>query len=256
MTVAAHKTKDWGASAKPNFVQSFTETKVEEFAKKNRSDFCAMNCRMLSRIYPKGSRVNSSNYDPTLAWSMGAQVVALNYQTWDDPMFVNDGRFKQNGRCGYVLKPSYLRDPTSFVPPAEKHTLTVKPICGIHLPGPHSKLELHIRLLGTGHDQKYKCLPLLTKQVVSEDTDEAHLDQHSEFCLVWDASVDFEYTNPEMAILLIAVVVDGYTIAAGAAMASSLREGVRAVPLRSQDSGIQMEFSTMLVQLTKGHSKN
>ena len=35
----------------------------------------------LSRIYPKGLRVDSSNYAPAPAWCAGSQLVALNYQT-------------------------------------------------------------------------------------------------------------------------------------------------------------------------------
>ena len=34
----------------------------------------------LSRIYPKGSRVDSSNYEPQFCWNVGFQMVALNYQ--------------------------------------------------------------------------------------------------------------------------------------------------------------------------------
>ena len=32
------------------------------------------------RVYPKGTRVNSSNYDPVNAWIHGAQMVAFNMQ--------------------------------------------------------------------------------------------------------------------------------------------------------------------------------
>ena len=34
-----------------------------------------------SRIYPKGSRINSDNYMPQLFWNAGCQFVALNFQT-------------------------------------------------------------------------------------------------------------------------------------------------------------------------------
>ena len=61
-----------------------------------------------SRIYPKGTRVDSSNYSPVTPWATGSQLVALNYQTGDFPMHVNHGRFFENGRCGYVLKPDYM----------------------------------------------------------------------------------------------------------------------------------------------------
>lgn len=32
------------------------------------------------RIYPKGTRVDSSNYDPHVGWTHGAQMVAFNMQ--------------------------------------------------------------------------------------------------------------------------------------------------------------------------------
>ncbi len=35
----------------------------------------------LSRIYPKGTRVDSSNYMPQVFWNAGCQLVALNFQT-------------------------------------------------------------------------------------------------------------------------------------------------------------------------------
>lgn len=35
----------------------------------------------MSRIYPKGSRVDSSNYNPQVFWNVGCQMVSLNFQT-------------------------------------------------------------------------------------------------------------------------------------------------------------------------------
>ena len=50
------------------------------------------------RLYPKGSRIKSSNYDPVSVWTCGVQMVALNYQTPDLPMQLNQARFLTNGR--------------------------------------------------------------------------------------------------------------------------------------------------------------
>lgn len=35
----------------------------------------------LSRVYPKGFRVDSSNFDPCPSWKLGCQMAALNFQT-------------------------------------------------------------------------------------------------------------------------------------------------------------------------------
>lgn len=36
--------------------------------------------------------------------------VALNFQTAGVEMDLNDGLFSQNGHCGYVLKPAFMRN--------------------------------------------------------------------------------------------------------------------------------------------------
>lgn len=46
------------------------------------------------RIYPKGMRFDSSNYNPLIGWSHGAQMVAFNMQVSNvDTEEVKDGEF-------------------------------------------------------------------------------------------------------------------------------------------------------------------
>lgn len=47
--------------------------------------------RNLLRVYPTGAHMDSSNFDPTLGWVRGAQLVALNYQTNDMPVWLSHG---------------------------------------------------------------------------------------------------------------------------------------------------------------------
>ncbi|KAJ7026291.1 1-phosphatidylinositol-4,5-bisphosphate phosphodiesterase 1 [Mycena alexandri] len=63
------------------------------------------------RIYPKGTRINSTNYEPLQYWAAGCQLVALNIQTMDLGYRINQAMFMRRGRQGYVLKPPALRDP-------------------------------------------------------------------------------------------------------------------------------------------------
>lgn len=73
------------------------------------------NMRHLMRVYPSGYRVSSSNPDPLLFWRRGAQMVALNWQTHDLPMQMNEAMFAAGSdRLGYVLKPRELRESTSM----------------------------------------------------------------------------------------------------------------------------------------------
>ena len=71
------------------------------------------NSKCLSRIYPKGSRVDSSNFNPILPWNAGCQLVALNYQTASIPLFINFAKFQENGNVGYNLKPDFKSLPVS-----------------------------------------------------------------------------------------------------------------------------------------------
>lgn len=49
-----------------------------------RQDFVAHNRDHLTRAYPKGSRLTSSNFTPHHMWAAGVQLVALNWQTFGE----------------------------------------------------------------------------------------------------------------------------------------------------------------------------
>lgn len=71
------------------------------------------NMRYLMRIYPSAYRVKSTNPEPLGFWRRGAQMVALNWQTYDLGMQMNDAMFASGSdRSGFVLKPKELRHPT------------------------------------------------------------------------------------------------------------------------------------------------
>jgi hypothetical protein len=93
----------------PFEVSSFGESRAQNALVRERASWVKLNKLMHSRIYPKGSRINSSNYHPQPFWNVGCQLVALNIQTYDFPLRYNEAKFEQNGRCGYILKPAFLR---------------------------------------------------------------------------------------------------------------------------------------------------
>lgn len=69
------------------------------------------NMRYMMRVYPNGWRFNSSNFDPLEFWRRGVQMVALNWQTYDLGMQMNDAMFASGtAQSGYVLKPEELRE--------------------------------------------------------------------------------------------------------------------------------------------------
>ncbi|GAB0136492.1 hypothetical protein EsDP_00004792 [Epichloe bromicola] len=68
----------------------------------------AHNARHLMRVYPKGTRISSSNLKPLKFWGIGAQICALNWQTFGTGNQLNDALF--SGSEGYILKPAALRE--------------------------------------------------------------------------------------------------------------------------------------------------
>lgn len=101
-------------------MSSFEERIGSQYIDSQAIEFVDYNKRQLSRIYPKGLRVNSSNYMPQEFWNAGCQMVSLNFQTPDTPMQLNESKFEYNASCGYLLKPDFMRRADrSFDPFAE-----------------------------------------------------------------------------------------------------------------------------------------
>ena len=122
----------------PYMCSSFTESKSAGFIK-NPVGYCALNQHCLSRIYPAGKRIDSSNYHPQQHWNVGAQIVALNWQTSHSyELRLNKGFFQNNGNCGYIVKPEYLRnrERLCYIPKREKVSLTIQVVSGFGLPKP------------------------------------------------------------------------------------------------------------------------
>ncbi|VUZ57607.1 unnamed protein product [Hymenolepis diminuta] len=92
-------------------MSSFNENAALGLIKRSCTEFVCYNKRQMSRIYPRGNRVESSNYMPQIFWNAGCQMVALNFQTPDLAMQLNQGKFEYNGNCGYLLKPEFMRRP-------------------------------------------------------------------------------------------------------------------------------------------------
>uniref|UniRef100_A0A8C5IB17 Phosphoinositide phospholipase C n=1 Tax=Gouania willdenowi TaxID=441366 RepID=A0A8C5IB17_GOUWI len=155
--VAASKRKYYEMS-------SFVETKGMDTLKNSPIEFVEYNKKQLSRIYPKGTRVDSSNYMPQLFWNVGCQMVALNFQTLDLPMQLNMGVFEYNGRSGYLLKPEFMRrTDKQFDPFTENrvdgivaNTLKIEVISGQFLTDKKVGVYVEVDIFGLPADTKRK----------------------------------------------------------------------------------------------------
>ncbi|RSH76977.1 uncharacterized protein EHS24_003916 [Apiotrichum porosum] len=84
-----------------------SESALSTLLSPHKDMIAAHNANWLMRVYPKGTRISSKNLDPVPFWGIGAQICALNWQSFGPSMQLNEALF--SGTDGFVLKPSYLR---------------------------------------------------------------------------------------------------------------------------------------------------
>ncbi|XP_064131852.1 1-phosphatidylinositol 4,5-bisphosphate phosphodiesterase beta-1 isoform X1 [Loxodonta africana] len=153
-------------------MSSFVETKGLEQLTKTPVEFVEYNKMQLSRIYPKGTRVDSSNYMPQLFWNAGCQMVALNFQTVDLAMQINMGIYEYNGKSGYRLKPEFMRRPDKHFDPFTEgivdgivaNTLSVKIISGQFLSDKKVGTYVEVDMFGLPVDTRRKAFKTKTSQ--------------------------------------------------------------------------------------------
>jgi len=103
--------RNWDKSFQlPNYaMHSIPDKKVIEKSEQGEEEqkgWVEFNKTHFSRTYPESA---SRNYNPLLPWAMGCHFVSMNFIR-NKFMLLNDGRFRENGGQGYVLKPEYLRN--------------------------------------------------------------------------------------------------------------------------------------------------
>ncbi|NWI03509.1 PLCD4 phosphodiesterase, partial [Tichodroma muraria] len=194
--------------SRPSEISSLSEAKARKLIRDEGNEFVRHNAWQLTRIYPSGMRTDSSNYSPQEMWNVGCQIVALNFQTAGMEMDLCDGLFSQNGCCGYVLKPAFMRDKESLFNPSDPSswespgpiTLTIQIISGQQLPKVANSKE------GAIID------PLVRVEIYGVPADQAHQEtkyiENNGFNPRWDETLQFQLHVPELA--LIRFVVEDY----------------------------------------------
>jgi hypothetical protein len=69
-------------------MSSFDEKQATTLLKERPIEFVNYNKHQLSRVYPAGTRFDSSNFMPQVFWNAGCQLVALNYQNLGTVMYI------------------------------------------------------------------------------------------------------------------------------------------------------------------------
>ncbi|XP_068775542.1 1-phosphatidylinositol 4,5-bisphosphate phosphodiesterase delta-3 [Struthio camelus] len=243
---------------RPCEMSSFSERKARKLIREAGKAFVRYNARQLSRIYPLGLKMNSSNYNPQEMWNAGCQLVALNFQTPGYEMDLNAGRFLGNGRCGYVLKPAFLRSSQgSFSPEAP--------------PGPgqaRRRLALAVRVITAQqlpklNEEKRSSIvdPLVRVEIHGVPADcskkQTQYKLNNGFNPRWEETLTFQLRVPELA--LVRFVVEDYDstscndfVGQFTLPLASMREGYRHIHLLSKD-GASLSPATLFVHVKCKH---
>ncbi|CAI0540676.1 unnamed protein product, partial [Linum tenue] len=222
---------------------SMSEQELEAAAKTHGTalvSICRFTQKNLLRVYPKGTRLTSSNYNPFIGWMHGAQMVAFNMQGYDKHLWTMQGMFRANGGCGYVKKPDFLLEvgPNNqvFDPSLAQQVKTIL------------KGKLYLGegwLLDFRHTHFDLCSPpdfFVKVGIEGVPADKAKQITNvidDDWQPIWNEEFQFELRVPELAVLRIEVHdndLGGNHGFAGQTYLpiSELRTGIRAVPLHDR----------------------
>uniref|UniRef100_A0A670Y2G8 Phosphoinositide phospholipase C n=1 Tax=Pseudonaja textilis TaxID=8673 RepID=A0A670Y2G8_PSETE len=229
---------------------SIGEVKGQKLISRRAPDFVSHTVRFLTRIYPKGTRTDSSNYDPQEFWNVGSQLVALNFQTPGVQMDLLIGKFLDNGGSGYLVKPEFLRrrdsafDPFNVTDKYNPITLTIKIISGYQLPpsnlsksnkaDPLVKIEIH----GVPADMTKRQTSVIKNNALNPR---------------WNETFTFTVQVPDLALIRF-VVEDQMAVLANDFLGQftlpllSMNKGYRHVPLVSK-LGVTLKPASLFVYI-------
>lgn len=168
----------------------------------------------LMRVFPKGTRISSNNLKPVAFWGIGAQICALNWQTFGASIQINEALF--SGSDGYVLKPAALRaggngklstgrkkklhlhvgGATDIPVPEGREGNDLKPYLTCTLYHPDQLSEDDIPKRKTSHYKQHK-VGIVHKWASSPSTDP-----------IWDEVLEWDYEENELVFLRLLIKSD------------------------------------------------
>lgn len=217
---------------------SLSEPKVNELIKtENPCRIIKYTSNFLAKVYPSWSRHDSSNFNPIDYWIYGFQIAALNFQTQDKPMKINEALFNDNGRCGFVLKPEILTNESLRFNPLDTSTMKNKKLLELKVISAQ-KLPRTDDLVVDISDPYVKVSIYGVPSDVAEERTKSITDNG--FNPIWNEDFKFIVNCPELAFVRFNVLdedvgkdqsIGYYTI-----RFENMRQGYRHVRLKNSES--------------------
>ncbi|KAL7625357.1 hypothetical protein AAE478_004573 [Parahypoxylon ruwenzoriense] len=265
---------------KSNHILSFMEGTFRKHSKASDSKLALTrhNMRYMMRVYPQYSRLSSDNFNPLMYWRRGVQMAALNWQTFDLGMQLNQAMFDGGtDQSGYVLKPESMREirilpdglPAEAIGKLERQNMSfdlsvvsaqqlIRPssLSSNRTFDPYVEIEVfHTNDKRDKHDSMAG-IPILTDTPLKSST---LIVKENGFNPVFNHKAHFNVTtkHPELVFVKFSVKLstDGEnssgrnaTIATYTAKLGSLKQGYRTLPLLDSN-GDQYLFSTLFCHI-------
>lgn len=190
-----------------------SESGLSTLLPSNSAKIARHNAHNLMRVYPKGTRISSKNLKPVPFWGIGAQICALNWQTFGASSQLNEALFA--GSDGYVLKPAALRaggdgnlntgrrkklrlhvgGATDLPLPADRKVDDIKPYVTCTLVHPSDLNNMPVKRKTAGY-KPHKLTSFM------------HKDNSPATDPVWKEVLEWEYEENELAFLRLLVKSD------------------------------------------------
>ncbi|KAG7234782.1 hypothetical protein INR49_003996 [Caranx melampygus] len=231
----------------PNEMSSFSENEALKLIKDSGKLFVRHNSRQLSRIYPSGQRLQSSNYDPQEMWNGGCQM---------------DSRGADGPEPGSLpaQRSLWIRPQTQL--PVQPHQ-QLQP--GEHRRGPgHVPTQLTIRIISAQQLPKIntdKASSIVDPQVwveihgvaIDKARDKTHRIDNNGFNPRWDCTLSFQLQVPDLALVRFVVEDHDHTakndfVGQFTLPFTSLRTGYRHVHLLKAD-GSSLSPATLFIHV-------
>ncbi|CAD6185127.1 unnamed protein product [Caenorhabditis auriculariae] len=215
-------------------VTSLNENAAKKLMKRHPFKCISYTRDHLIRTYPSAKHYDSSNFNPINCWAHGMQMVALNFQTPDVIMAVNQAMFEQSSNCGYQLKPRCLWDDSH--PLYNKFYPLTKDVAG------HSALLLNLTVISGQHvypNTHYASL-YVEVEVIGVPIDcareKSKVVQRNSVNPIWNHTTQLRIACVDLAFLRIAVCdsgQNGRVVAHRVVPVRCIRPGFRHLPLRT-----------------------
>jgi len=149
----------------------------------------------LRRIYPRGTRIESSNFDPIKFWRNGSHVASLNWQTFDKGMQINEAMFA--GSEGWVLKPAHLLSLGQSMSGKLRITGEVIGVSSLPAPNGQSHFSAYIRaeLLHSEGEESWHTKTLKVKDISPETGAD----------ILWKDQFSWTFDSDELAFIRLLV---------------------------------------------------